>query len=446
MNIPSCIHFVWLGQHSLHPNMERWVHRWCVLNPDWDVYRWSDKTGESSVTPVHLSGPSRQTAIRSSFTSRHSDLLRRACHLSQRSNIWRYEIVREFGGLYVDTDVEPFRPVKDLLENSSAVTCANPNDPSNFECAFMGAVRNHPWTVELCDRLTERDPRSSRSMGNSYFSTITLKHLDGFRSVTILAPNLIDFTYPNPWLKNLSGEGKSKADSSSLYARHHVSSQWYATGFQPLSQPAVPTTGEFPVTPTFTAELFTNNHIDTWNKHVVPLLEGVPRARWIEIGSYEGRSALWTLDHVLTGEDTTLVCVDVWEPLWTTPNVTESRFDENLKGRRNVVKFKGASRQVLPHLTKGSYHGAYIDGSHTEEDAYQDACQVLPLLHPGAVLIFDDYEGDLPPGKPQQFGVRQAVDRFLKEHPELVVVHRGWQIILRLPVTGGLSHEQSGLL
>jgi predicted O-methyltransferase YrrM len=185
------------------------------------------------------------------------------------------------------------------------------------------------------------------------------------------------------------------------------------------------------MTSTFTADLFTD-HIDNWNKHVVPHLQGVPNVRWLEVGSYEGRSALWTLDHILTGENSTLVCVDSWGPLWLTPSTTEARFDENLADRRNVVKIKGASRDVLSTLPKCSFHGAYVDGSHAEDDAYQDACQVLPLLRPGALLVFDDYEGDLPPGKPQQFGVRQAVDRFLGEHrAEFRVLHRGWQAILQ---------------
>jgi predicted O-methyltransferase YrrM len=186
------------------------------------------------------------------------------------------------------------------------------------------------------------------------------------------------------------------------------------------------------MTPTFTADLFGTAGED-WTRHVVPVLAGVPDIRWLEVGSHEGRSSLWTLDHILTGKGSSITCVDVWAPRWLTPTGHEERFDANTKDRSNVVKMKGMSHAILPTLPKRSFHGAYIDGSHTERDAYLDACLVWPLLRPGAFLIFDDYEGNLPPSKPQQFGVRQAVDRFVAEHrDDLKILHKDWQVILRL--------------
>jgi mannosyltransferase OCH1-like enzyme len=231
--IPRHIHFVWLGKQPMHSRMEGWLQSWSRLNSDWDVYLWHDETGAASVVSVRLSGPDRTNGVCSShFTSRYPELLRQACHLSQRSNIWRYELVREFGGLYVDTDVEPFKPIGDLIAPYSAFTCSSQRAPGVLECAFLGATRGHPWVVELCDRLPEQDPTVSGSMGVSYFTKITALHREGSQSVTVLPTETVDFEYPNPWAHAFD-LSKNKPVTDELYARHHVSSQWYPTGFQP---------------------------------------------------------------------------------------------------------------------------------------------------------------------------------------------------------------------
>ena len=193
----------------------------------------------------------------------------------------------------------------------------------------------------------------------------------------------------------------------------------------------------------FTSDWVTSN-APAWERHVVPALAGRARARWLEIGSYEGRSALWTLDHVLTGAGSTITCVDPWDSVWLRRGQVEERFDENTRSREGVVKHKGRSEDVLPTLPARSYDGVYVDGSHTLEDAYRDARLSLPLLLPGAFVIFDDYEGDVPdpwrgsqaasrPPRPREYGVHEAADRFVAELGErITVLHAEWQLIARL--------------
>jgi predicted O-methyltransferase YrrM len=194
--------------------------------------------------------------------------------------------------------------------------------------------------------------------------------------------------------------------------------------------------------PLFTADWFTEL-IPSWTTYVVPALAGRESVHWLEVGSYEGRSALWALDNILTGRGSTITCVDKWEGLWGQKCAEEKNFDTNVASRVNVVKLQGLSKEVLPRLPAGHFHGAYIDGSHEEAEVYRDAAQVLPLLRPGAFLIFDDYESSLLQGSWQgqkdrasrlrQFGVFEAANRILKElGPRVVVLHADWQLIARL--------------
>lgn len=178
--------------------------------------------------------------------------------------------------------------------------------------------------------------------------------------------------------------------------------------------------------------------VPSWTKHVLPVLAGRPGVRWLEVGSFEGRSALWTLDNVLTGPGSEITCVDLWQRMWLQKSDFEQRFDENVAGRTNLVKLQGSSANVLPSLPQRHYDGVYVDGSHVEEDVYRDARLCLPLLKQGAFIIFDDYEADVgahwsAEPRTKQFGVNAAVRRLLGElGMGVLVLHEGWQLIARV--------------
>jgi len=209
--------------------------------------------------------------------------------------------------------------------------------------------------------------------------------------------------------------------------------------------------------PTFTKDMFTDAAVNgpgNWKTHVLPLLRKTSPIHWLEVGSYEGMSAIWTVDNILQGRPgSTITCIDPWLKQWLMPDTTtEMAFDRNVFGIANLIKVKERSHRALASF-RTRYHGIYINGSHVENDVYLDAKLGLDLLVPGAVMIFDDYEGLLPDGSTAQsctdeamlkrytapdghlinYGVQPAVDRFLSENKHrLKVVYRGWQMILQV--------------
>jgi predicted O-methyltransferase YrrM len=137
----------------------------------------------------------------------------------------------------------------------------------------------------------------------------------------------------------------------------------------------------------FTADWFSGN-IPTWTKIVWAF-----KPRFVlEIGSYEGRSAVWLINNTPL---LTLHCVDIWEDA-----EIEARFDSNVKyalSRTPAVAFtklKMPSSEALISLRAGigrKFDLIYIDGSHTAPDVLSDAVLAWPLLNVGGVMIFDDY-------------------------------------------------------
>ena len=233
--IPRVVHQIWLGGGPMHPLMRDWHARWKVLNPDWDVFMWEDDPADKLVL--------RREGDRIVLPTSLADLMERACHLSQRSNIWRYELIRRLGGLYADTDVEPLRPLGGLLNEYCACTVLRQVSYAWCECAFFGAAPDHPWTGELVTGLRDRDPTQTLSMGTEYFTRTTLRHPE----VALLTSRHVLSRPPgqgsaDDWAKYKreakvpdSPEDNGVAGPEAV-AKHHWSSSWYPTGFRPAQK------------------------------------------------------------------------------------------------------------------------------------------------------------------------------------------------------------------
>jgi hypothetical protein len=179
------------------------------------------------------------------------------------------------------------------------------------------------------------------------------------------------------------------------------------------------------ICPTFTSDWFTESS-KQWITHVIPHFVSLPNIHWLEIGSYEGRSALWTLENVLTGPRSDIICVDSFGlPGLKIPEY-EKTFDSNVSGIDRLLKLKGFSSEILPILPAERFLGIYVDGSHEEPHVRKDIREAWRLARPGAILIFDDYP------HPDWPGVKIATDELLQQQQgQYKLLHKAWQVIIR---------------
>jgi len=178
--------------------------------------------------------------------------------------------------------------------------------------------------------------------------------------------------------------------------------------------------------PLFTED-FVSEHCRMWSRELDGL-RGQPAVRALEIGSFEGRSALWFLTELLTGPGSCLVCVDPF----VIPG-QELRFDHNLRGpiaEGKLIKLKGFSGSVLPGLDAESFDFIYVDGSHRAGDVLLDAVLSWKLLKPAGFLLFDDYLWQLE--RPVHERPALAIDLFLDLFANRYeLMHRGRQVLIR---------------
>ena len=168
------------------------------------------------------------------------------------------------------------------------------------------------------------------------------------------------------------------------------------------------------------------SHEENWLELFADLI-GKPEVRMLEIGSYEGRSAAWFLEHVLTDDSSSLVCIDPWA---NSPH-RERTFDRNIaltNQSHRVRKIKALSRRALGWFPDGHFDAVYVDGDHSGDAALLDGLLSLPLLKPGGILLFDDYEWTDPEGKRRHLP-KSGIDAFLGLCDERVeVIFKGYQI------------------
>jgi predicted O-methyltransferase YrrM len=162
--------------------------------------------------------------------------------------------------------------------------------------------------------------------------------------------------------------------------------------------------------------------------HVTKTLKDQTVERILEIGSFEGRSAVWFLESYPNAQ---MVCVDTFQgsPEHVEANMDVSslyeRFSHNTQAHRDRLTVKmGHSSKMLYGMEPESFDLIYVDGSHTEADTLMDLILSMGLLKSGGTLLVDDYN------QPSFPGVRAAVDTLVRVY-DFETVYNAYQIHLR---------------
>lgn len=100
-SIPPCIHFIWLGS-SLPEHVAVNIDSWRTCHPGWQIKIWMDE----DVASFQWSQPHSQLAFDEAAT------------WAEKSDILRYEILYQHGGIYSDTDVVCFKSFSDLVASN----------------------------------------------------------------------------------------------------------------------------------------------------------------------------------------------------------------------------------------------------------------------------------------------------------------------------------------
>jgi len=159
--------------------------------------------------------------------------------------------------------------------------------------------------------------------------------------------------------------------------------------------------------------------------------------KFLEIGSYEGMSAVWILDNIFTNKDARLWCIDLAKN-WTKDAFPKLVENINRSGKRDQVQIiKGSSRDYLTHFQRNDFDFVYIDGDHEAVRVLEDAILAFRITKPGGIIAFDDYLlGIKWPNTPGALACKtlpkKAIDYFLEIYNDKIeILYQEYQIWIK---------------
>ena len=140
--IPKIIHYCWFGGKPIPPEYQRYIDSWRRFLPDYEIRRWDETNYDVRKNP-YMSDAYKEKKW--AFVSDYC----------------RLDVVYEYGGIYLDTDVEVVRSFDDLLhermfcgfESRDPVGIKLGEDVEmsvNFGLGY-GAEKGHPVLKEMLD-------------------------------------------------------------------------------------------------------------------------------------------------------------------------------------------------------------------------------------------------------------------------------------------------------
>ncbi|KAF4610317.1 hypothetical protein D9613_010287 [Agrocybe pediades] len=187
-----------------------------------------------------------------------------------------------------------------------------------------------------------------------------------------------------------------------------------------------------------TQDWFSHN-VDSWNK-LFPLVQA-NQPRVLEIGSWEGRSAVFLLT-TLCKDGGEIICIDHFD-LFETDAGKERfrRINHNLEmaggNFRIVSEFSvPALSSILKEETMNDDAGfdwIYVDGSHRADDTFLDGELAWRLAKKGTIFIFDDYHWSAQP-EDSIHHPKRGIDTFLILHAgeyERLTSTEDYQVVLQ---------------
>jgi mannosyltransferase OCH1-like enzyme len=209
--IPKIIHQLW-KTNSIPDEFAEFVNNWKRLHPTWQYKLWTD---DMLLEFVKTEYPN--------FISTYN----KYPYNIQRVDAARYLILNTVGGVYADLDIEPIKPIDDLLTTDQVFATEHPVDASRMGVktlvsnAFMAAAPNttvfNHITSELMWPPTKQYHDKRMVVLHStgpMFLTYCVKDAD-----VLLLPSNTFFS------RSLTGIQHSTPDQ--IYGIHHFASTWW---------------------------------------------------------------------------------------------------------------------------------------------------------------------------------------------------------------------------
>lgn len=143
--VPKIIHQTWKST-KVPSEFGRWIKSWNEHHPDWEYWLWTDDSARRLIAEKY---------------SHLLDVFDGYTEPIRRADALRYVVLYEYGGIYVDMDMEALSSLEPLMLKYSCFIGQEPYEhpiiDTNFEQllinALIGCRKGHPFLKLLIDNL-----------------------------------------------------------------------------------------------------------------------------------------------------------------------------------------------------------------------------------------------------------------------------------------------------
>jgi hypothetical protein len=227
--IPKKIHFIWVGPKAFPQSSIKNIVSWAEKHPDFEMHFWSDR---ERVLPH----PSMKLRLVEDFSWIFlKKLFLSSTNYGEQSDLLRYEILYQEGGIYVDHDVECFKPFTSLAETCDLFCGLEPPHKPIAETSItvcnnlIGSCPEHPILKKTIEKVLARwETYQQRYLGEDKDSVTKRVYYRTFSPFDEAVKNLLETTsYKNVVFP--AGYFNKINHKFGYYAHHSYASTWFET-------------------------------------------------------------------------------------------------------------------------------------------------------------------------------------------------------------------------
>jgi hypothetical protein len=202
--IPKIIHACWLGSAPMPEVYKNYVEGWKKLNPDFEVKLWTDEDFKEYYDDSAF--------VRDALAKKKYGFL---------ADYFRFTVLLKFGGVYIDTDVEMFKPIGEFMNSKMFMGYIF---DTSIGTALIGSEPNNPIIKDWLDQLeSDYDSKGDFTVSNDWITGYFLKHFKDFRlSGKRQSLECGLELYPKDYFERYQLNKKKPGG----YAEHHCAGSW----------------------------------------------------------------------------------------------------------------------------------------------------------------------------------------------------------------------------